>query len=123
MIICTIELTYLTNAMKKHIVCNYKNGALLFCTSDVFETKKAFEILEVFNRQHLRSVCEPDGVNRFRIVGKMNLYYDPFVLGAMTWAEVLAKMTVTMDALEKELAPYFRSDLNRSTSPYINLKK
>lgn len=109
--------------MKKHIICNYKNGALLFCTAEVFETKKAFEILEVFNSQHLRSVCEPDGENRFRIIGKMNLSYDPFVHSAMTWAEVLAKMTVTMDALEKDLSPYFAADLKRNVSSYLNLKK
>ena len=88
-------------------MCQYKNGALLFSTAESFDEKKANEILEIFKQQKLISVCQPKGLNLFRVTGRMNLHYDPFANNKLTWEEVLGTMTSTIEELDSKLTPYY----------------
>jgi len=92
--------------MKKHIICNYKNGALLFCTTEAFKLDAANEILEVFNEQGLVSLLEPNAKNVFHIIGRIHVNYDPFVKGNDKWEDVLTRMTSIIEILEAKLKAY-----------------
>ena len=98
-------------AMKKHIICNYKNGALLFCTTAAFKLDAANEILEVFNEQGLVSLLEPNAKNVFHIIGRIHVNYDPFVKGNDKWEDVLSRMTSTIDILEAKLKAFLDDGL------------
>ncbi|WP_221391663.1 hypothetical protein [Dyadobacter sp. NIV53] len=92
--------------MKKHIICHYKNGSLLFCTTEGFQPKTAHQILDIFNHQGLTSLLEPKAKNLFQVVGRMFVDYDPFADGTSKWRKVISQMTCTKDALENKLKPF-----------------
>ena len=101
--------------MKKHIVCHYKNGALLFCTNESFPPGIAKIVLDIFNQQGLVSLLEQENRNFFKVVGKVNLNYDPFASSSTTkWDDVISKMSITLGILEERVKPLFASgsDLN-----------
>lgn len=104
--------------MKKHIICHYKNGALLFCTVDCFKPKTAHKILDIFNTQGLISMLEPKTNNLFLVVGRIHVDYDPFVNGNSKWGELLSQMTNTKQVLEDKLKPFLTGT---SADDHVNL--
>jgi len=107
--------------MKKHINCHYKNGSLLFCTNDTFPPGVAGIVLDIFNQQGLISSLEPKTKGCYKIVGKMNVNYDPFEKDHVEWAEVVSKMTITLDVLEGKLKPLFSERVPTSASKYFRI--
>ena len=107
--------------MKKHINCHYKNGSLLFCTNDTFPPGVAGIILDIFNQQGLLSILELKAKGCYKVVGKMNVNYDPFEKDHVAWSEVVSKMTITMEVLEAKLKPLFTDRTPANTSKYFRL--
>jgi len=97
--------------MKKHIICHYKNGALLFCTVGAYPPDVASTIAKIFSQQELVSAVEPRAKNLFRVVGRANLNYDPFESSSIKWGDLLSKMTNTLEILEDGLKPYLCKEL------------
>lgn len=97
--------------MKKHVICHYKNGALLFCTIGAYPAEVASIIAKIFSQQELISAVEPRAKNLFRVVGRANMHYDPFESNDIKWEDLLSKMTNTLEVLEDELKPYLCNEL------------
>ena len=105
--------------MKKHIICHYKNGSLLFCTTEVFQLTAAHEILNIFNDQGLTSLLEQKAKNLFHVVGRMYVDYDPFVNGNNKWGELLSQMSCTKNVLEDKLKPFFNEPFKNGNAGFI----
>jgi hypothetical protein len=105
--------------MKKRINCHYKNGSLLFCTAKGYTRDRACQIMEVFTSQKLTAVMQPLEGNMFRIVGRLNTHYDPFLSNSTKWDDLLAAMHTTMDILEENIKTLFTGDRIRNNSEFI----
>ena len=105
------------------MTCHYKNGALLFCTIDSFERDRACEIMELFIRRGLASALRPKDNNRYQVVGRLNLYYDPFARTSIKWGEVLERMNLIMQLLENDLMPFVVNNLNSNPGRYFHLRR
>ena len=101
--------------MKKHIICHYKNGALLFCTIGAYPPDVANTISKIFSQQELVSAVEPRAKNLFRVIGRANVNYDPFENSSIQWGDLLSKMTDTLEVLEDKLKPYLVNELASTT--------
>lgn len=105
--------------MKRQVVCHYKNGSLLFCTVGSYKREKACQILEVFTSQKLTSAVQPVGDDLFRIVGRLNLHYDPFIDSDIKWNDVLLKMNSIMSYLEENIGVSFQNKTFKLEAKYI----
>ena len=62
---------------------------------------------------------QPVGQNLFRIVGRLNLRYDPFTDGGPKWSDVLSKMNSTMHYLEENMNSYFQNKTFKINTKYV----
>ena len=105
--------------MKKQVVCHYKNGSLLFCTTGGYTKEHACQIMEVFASQKLTSAMQPVGNNLFRIIGRLNVHYDPFGKSDVKWDDVLSTMNSTINGLEENMKGFFQNNTRSVEAKYV----
>lgn len=89
--------------MKKHIECHYKDGALVFCTTENYSYQTASKILDIFNVLGLVSAVREKSNNLFNVVGKLHVNYDPFLKQENKWNDLLLQLVRTKSMLENNL--------------------
>lgn len=89
--------------MKKHIECHYKDGALVFCTTENYPYQTASKILDIFNVLGLVSAVREKSNNLFNVVGKLHVNYDPFLKQENKWNDLLLQLVRTKSMLENNL--------------------
>ncbi|MCF0040655.1 hypothetical protein [Dyadobacter fanqingshengii] len=92
--------------MKSHIMCHYKDGALVFCTTNSYSYSKAHEILDVFNLLGLVSKLRVKSSNLFGVVGRLHVDYDPFQHEPGKWSEVVSELVRNKTFLEEKLEAF-----------------
>ena len=105
--------------MKKNVVCHYKNGSLLFCTTKGYAREQACHIMEVFASHKLTSAMQPLGNSLFRIVGRLNVHYDPFGGSDVKWDDVLSTMNATISGLEENMKGFFQNNTRSIEAKYV----
>ncbi len=89
--------------MKKLVVCQYKNGSLLFGTVEGYTEVKASQIQEIFKKEKLITELRSVDQKLFTVIGKLQMDYDPFVSGVVEWDEVVSQMIKTKNHLQESL--------------------
>jgi len=89
--------------MRKHIECHYKDGALVFCTTDNYPFQTASKILDAFKVIGLVSAVREKSNNLFGVVGKLYVNYDPFIKQENKWNDMVSQLVHTKDMLENNL--------------------
>jgi hypothetical protein len=89
--------------MRKHIECHYKDGALVFCTTDNYPFQTASKILDAFKVIGLVSAVREKSNNLFAVVGKLHVNYDPFIKQENKWNDMVSQLVHTKDMLENNL--------------------
>ncbi|HEV7379184.1 MAG TPA: hypothetical protein VGN64_05280 [Dyadobacter sp.] len=101
--------------MKKHIICHYKNGSLVFSTTSAYEKNSADQIVDVFRKYKLTTASRPIHHGQFKVSGRINLHYDPFTSNELQWDEVVRQMTLILNVLECEFQKLFPVSNNLPT--------
>jgi hypothetical protein len=109
--------------MKKYIVCHYKNGSLVFCTTSAYEKKAADQIVKIFRTNLLTTASRPLRNGLFKVTGRINLHYDPFSNGVLQWEDVVKQMSSILNTLEKELIKLFPGRNDLPTEPPLEMDK
>ena len=92
--------------MKNNIKCHYKDGALIFCTTQSYNYDTAHEILHEFNVLGLVSRLLVKSANLFSVVGRLHVNYDPFDHEPGKWNDVVSELVKNKSILEKQLQPF-----------------
>ncbi|WP_215233328.1 hypothetical protein [Dyadobacter linearis] len=87
----------------KNIECHYKDGSLVFCTTNSYTYATAHKILDVFNFLGLVSRIRLKSGQSFNVVGRLPVNYDPFIPDQGKWNDVVSQLVETKQALEKEV--------------------
>ncbi|TLV03109.1 hypothetical protein [Dyadobacter luticola] len=90
----------------KNIECYYKDGSLIFCTTQEYPYNTANKILNVFNLLGLNSTVREKSQDQFNVVGHLQVNYDPFIHQEKKWKDVIFQLKRTKDLLETKMKSF-----------------